>query len=172
MAVRLVPNENARSAAAAEAFVVSDSGGTVIPTGETARVNGGWAVQVYSTDGLCSPPTARGRVLFKVISVDQGKAHVRDRAGFEFDVSQTLPAYLPSFPGETISLQPGQTLSCEIEPGTQDGLKDVVIESELRERREFEGFRYSRMGTGSAVLQRQGITPAAEAPRRTTCSSY
>src|SRR5579864_1042002 len=136
MAFRLVSKENARTAADAEAFVTSDCGGAVVPTGVTSEVSGGWSVQVYSTDGLCSPPTARGRVLLKVISVDQVTAHVRDRAGFEFDVPRLVPLFLPSFPGETVELQSGQTLSCEIAAGTQHRLKDVVIESELRERRE------------------------------------
>jgi len=142
MAVRLVPNENARSAAAAEAFVISDSGGTVVPTGETTRVNGGWSVQVYSTDGLASRPAAAGRTMLKVLLVSEdGKTcRVRGSGGFEFDVPSVQPIFLPSFPGETVTLRPGTTISCEIVPGTHDRLAGVLVEDDaLRERPEFNG---------------------------------
>ncbi len=64
MAVRLVPKQIARSAADAEASVIRDTGGAVVPTGNTKEIgdgaSSGWAVEVFSTDGLASPPAAVG----------------------------------------------------------------------------------------------------------------
>jgi hypothetical protein len=66
MAHRLVPTEYAKSAADAEAYVVSDTGGQVIPiTGKTQEVEVGWRVDVYSTDGRASMPLPHGAVFPK-----------------------------------------------------------------------------------------------------------
>jgi hypothetical protein len=136
MPYRLVPTQNARSAADAEAFVISDSGGSVIPAGETVEVDGGWCVQVYSTDGLSSPPAGVGRVIFHVVAIspDGTKATLKDTTGFHFDVPRSHQEFL----GGTIQLQTNQIISALIARGTQDEIIDVVIESDLKERREFE----------------------------------
>jgi hypothetical protein len=143
MAHRLVSDTHARTKEDARAWVVKDTGGAAVPTGRVEAITGGFWVEVFSTDGK-SLPAASGRILLKVISVNNdGKAHVKDESGFEFDVPLNVPTFLPLFPGETITLLAGQSLSCEIAAGTQNELKDVVIESELRERREFEGAQAS-----------------------------
>jgi hypothetical protein len=142
MAYRLVPKDNAATVEAAEFYVTADSGGTVIPTGVTTEVSGGWSVQVYSTDGSASRPTAAGRTMLKVLLVSEdGKfARVRGAGGFEFDVPCAQPIFLPSFPGETVTLRPGTTISCEIVSGTHDQLSAVLVEDDaLRERPEFNG---------------------------------
>jgi len=58
MAYRLIPNESARTAKDAEAFVVADTGGQVIPTGQTEEIPGGWRVEVFASDGRASAPVA------------------------------------------------------------------------------------------------------------------
>ena len=142
MAYRLVPKKNAATAEAAECFVTADSGGACIPTGQTTEVTGGWSVEVYSTDGLASRLAAAGRITLKVllVSEDRKTACVRGSGGFEFDVPRVQPIFLPSFPGETVTLRPGTTISCEIVPGTHDQLAGVLVEDDaLRERPEFNG---------------------------------
>jgi hypothetical protein len=142
MATRLVPKEHAQTAADAEAFVVQDTGGAVVPTGKTEKVEGGWAVQCYSTDGLASP-VAPGRTLLHVVAIsdDGKKARVRDQVGFEFDLPRTLPEFL----GGAIVLQAGQNISGVL--SMQYGsLKDAVVEDDLKERKEFEGPQEDRRG--------------------------
>jgi hypothetical protein len=57
MAYRLVPIEYAKSGPDAEAYVVADTGGQVIPiAGKTTEVEGGWRVEVHSLDGRASMP--------------------------------------------------------------------------------------------------------------------
>jgi hypothetical protein len=63
MAYRLVPIEYAKSGPDAESYVVADTGGQVIPiAGKTKEVEGGWRVEVYSTDGRASMPFPIGAV--------------------------------------------------------------------------------------------------------------
>ncbi len=56
MAFRTVGIIDAKTAEDAKAFVVADTGGACIPTGPVKEISGGWAVEVYSTDGRASMP--------------------------------------------------------------------------------------------------------------------
>jgi hypothetical protein len=50
MAYRFVSkSEDVRTAADAEAYVVSDTGGVVIPTGNTTATERGWQIECFST---------------------------------------------------------------------------------------------------------------------------
>jgi hypothetical protein len=57
MSFRVVPSTSQiQTPADAEAFIIQDTDGAVMPTGVTQPVNGGWRVEVYSLDGMPSPP--------------------------------------------------------------------------------------------------------------------
>jgi len=56
MAFRTVSLREAKNAEDAKAFVIADSGGACIPTGLVNEISGGYAVEVYSTDGRASLP--------------------------------------------------------------------------------------------------------------------
>jgi hypothetical protein len=138
-AYRLVPKENAKDKASAETYVIIDSGGAAIPTGETIEITGGWKVGVYSTDGMATIPAAAGRSYFEVIAVNQnGTARLRDAVGYEFESPSTLPEFL----GDDVVLQPGQRISAVAVGQTE--LRDVVVEDGLCERRQFDGERPSQ----------------------------
>jgi hypothetical protein len=62
MAFRTVRSRDAHSAEQAEGFIVSETGGQVIPTGRTEEVAGGWRVEVHSLDGRASMPFPVGAV--------------------------------------------------------------------------------------------------------------
>lgn len=52
MAIRVVEeNEQIKTAEDAERFIYFDSGCVVFPTGETRKIEGGWEVTCFSTDG-------------------------------------------------------------------------------------------------------------------------
>jgi hypothetical protein len=141
MAHRLVPIEKAKSAVDAEAFVVADTGSQVIPVvGKTEAVEGGWRVEVYSTDGMAHVPLAAGRQYFKVIAISKcGKfARVKD----EFETESDVPRSFDSF-GETVKLEAGDTISA-LSAGQGD-LREVFVERradgsgiDWKERPEFD----------------------------------
>jgi hypothetical protein len=145
MSFRLVPKQIALTAADAEAAVVQDTGGSVVPTGNTIAIgdgtNAGWSVEVFSMDGLSTPHAATGRTVFSVISISENgeTATLRDYTGFDFNVSRILPEFLGTF----ITLEVGQRVSgvlLEHSIGEDVAIiKDALIEDDLRERREFEG---------------------------------
>jgi hypothetical protein len=54
---RFVSSQDAKTAAAAEAYVSWDTGGQVVPVpGETVEVSNGWRVSCFSMDGRASLP--------------------------------------------------------------------------------------------------------------------
>lgn len=61
MAFRYVPSEVATSVEEAEFYILSETGGTVVPTGFTQKISNGWQVEVWSADGQSAsmPTTAR-----------------------------------------------------------------------------------------------------------------
>jgi hypothetical protein len=170
MAFRLVPIENAKTAADAEAYITHDTGGAVIPiVGKTEAVEGGWKVPCYSTDGRGEAPQAAGRLLFRVIAISKcGRgARIQDEFGQQVDVQRTLPAWgahlnFADIP-PTVTLEKGQTIS-----GVSDGqnfLRDVVVEhgdvsgpDGLKERREFDGARCEGPGWTLGIATGEGFT--------------
>lgn len=173
MAFRLVPIENAKTAADAEAFVIHDTGGAVIPVlGKTEAVEGGWKVQCYSTDGRGEVPQAAGRLLFRVIAISKcgTGARIQDEFGQQLDVKRTLPAWGAHLNfadiAPTVTLEKGQTIS-----GVSDGqhfLRDVVVveyddlsvpvPDGLKERREFDGARVEGLGWELGIATGEGFT--------------
>jgi hypothetical protein len=143
MTIRLVSKQQARSAADAELFVLRDTGGAVVPTGNTTAIGdgptSGWKIEVFSMDGLSAPPAAVGRTVFSVISINESSqtATLRDHTGFDFVVSRTLPELL----GTTVTLQIGQHVSgVLLGPSIVEDLAivtDVLVEDNLKERKEF-----------------------------------
>jgi hypothetical protein len=91
-----------------------------------------------------APQIARygSRVTLHVERVDGDRAVVKTEDGFEFDVPRVLPMFLPSFPGESVTLRAGVSISAEFVPGTHDQITAALIEDDaLRERPDFEGPR-------------------------------
>jgi hypothetical protein len=88
-------------------------------------------------------PSVTDRVLLKVLFVSQDGTFCRVRTlddDFEFDVPRVLPIFLPSFPGESVELREGVTISCEFVPGTHDEITSVLIEDDMVfERKGFKG---------------------------------
>jgi hypothetical protein len=132
MAHRLVPIENAKSAADAEAFVLQDSGGQVVPVvGKTEAVEGGWRVEVFSADGRAHAPLAAGRQSFTVRAISKcGRfARVHDEFGIESDVPRVFDSF-----GETVTLEAGDVISA-LSAGQGD-LREVFIERRAKGSRE------------------------------------
>lgn len=142
MAHRLVPIEKAKTAADAEAFVIQDSGGQVIPVvGKTEAVEDGWRVEVYSSDGRAHVPLAAGRQYFKVVAISKcGKfARVLDDFGIESDAPRAFDSF-----GEAVTLETNDLISA-LSAGQGD-LREVFIERRAngsninwQERPEFSG---------------------------------
>jgi len=90
-------------------------------------------------------PSANVRARFKVLRVNADGKTFRVRGvndDFEFDVPRVLPIFLPSFPGETVTLREAVTISAELVAGTHDELTAVLIEDDtIFERPDFESVR-------------------------------
>jgi hypothetical protein len=130
MTFRLVSSADAKTAADAEAFVISDTGGQVVPiSGKTTEVSNGWRVEVYSTDGRTVLPLAAGREFFRVLAISKdGKfARLRDAFKIEYDYPRELPGFGSKILGmeETVTLQVGQTISAVVSGGN---LVEVLVE--------------------------------------------
>lgn len=118
MAFRMVSDTDARTEADAMAFVTTDSGGQVCPTGRVKKVSNGYAVEVFSQDGGAEVPLAAGRQLFAVdaISRDGQWARLVDSFGVTYDAPRSLPAFGSSLLGmnESIKLEVGLRISAYI----------------------------------------------------------
>jgi len=151
MAYRIVSDVDARTPQDACAFVTAESGGAVASTGKVSRVNGGWAVECFSCDGNREAPVGVGRIWLQVKSVEGNVARVVGVNKYEFSVPAVQPIVYPSFPGESIRLVAGMTISCSIKPGTESEITDVLAESgpgvdTAMERPEFEGVPDNTIG--------------------------
>ena len=161
MAHRLVPIEKAKSAADAEAFVIQDTGGQVIPVvGKTEAVEGGWRVEVYSTDGRAHVPLSAGRQYFKVVAISKcGKfARVQDDFGIEADAPRAFDSF-----GDTVTLEAGDMISA-LSAGQGD-LREVFVERrangsaiDWQERPEFNGTNGEGAGWTLGIATGPGFT--------------
>ncbi len=109
MAHRLVPIQLAKTAVDAEAHVIDDTGGQIIPiVGKTTKVKDGWEfwrVEVYSMDGRAAAPMLAGKEQFTVIAVSVcGKfVRVRDSFGIENDIPRAFDSDVALEMGDVLS---------------------------------------------------------------------
>jgi hypothetical protein len=129
MAFRMVSSADAKSAADAKAFIVSDTGGMCIPTGLVREVSNGFQVEVFSTDGRGHMPLAAGRQLFRVDAISRcgGFARLKDDHGITYDAPRKIGGFGAQYLGmaEVVTLEVGLMISAVI---VGNDFTEVMIE--------------------------------------------